>query len=155
MKNLVLVLFSFLIGHAVVAQDSSVPGMEKIMEQRAREMFRIISLDSPDEWKNFIRENYTKALIDKPMQAKVEGGGSTTSSAPKTLEGNIEGKAGMYRMLHGDFGGGQIKTIKTTGEKLDMTVSNEGMNGVFTLRFSKEKPYLIDGLGIEVGDGNR
>lgn len=146
MKKLFIMLFLACLASGVQAQD------EKVMEQRAREMFRVISLNDPAEWKKFIKENYTKALIDKPMRAQVDGGASASSNSSQSHEGNIEGKAKMYQMLHNDFGGGKVQSIKKTGDKLDMAVQNGGMSGTFSLRFSKEKPYLIDGLGVEVGN---
>ena len=152
MKHLVTCMILWALCQPAFSQES----MEKVMERRAREMYRVIGLDSPDEWKKFIRENYTQALIDKPMQAKVNTGGSSgaeTSSSSKE-SGNLEAKADMFRRLHDDFGGGSIKSIKATGEKLDMKINSDGMMGTFTLRFSKEKPYLIDGIGIEVGGNN-
>lgn len=30
--------------------------------------------------------------------------------------------------------------------------NDQGLNGTFKLKFDKSKPYLIDGLGIEVGN---
>ncbi len=144
----VALCLTFLAGMAF-SQES----MEKIMESRAREMYRVISLDEPETWKKFIKENYTKALIDKPMRSQIEGGSSAAGSATsQTHEGNIEGKAAMYRMLHNDLGGGKISTLKITGEKVDMVVNGNGAVGTISFRFSKEKPYLIDGLGVELGN---
>lgn len=151
-KTLLIVALSLSL-NPVLGQDS----MEKVMERRAREMHRVIGLDNPDQWKKFIKENYTKALINKPMQAKIEGGtsGSDSGTTSSTFDGNIEAKAGMYQMLHNDFGGGTIKSITTSAENLDMRITADGMTGTFSLRFSKDSPYLIDGLGIEVGDIRR
>ena len=150
MKKAVFAVLLLTAINVAYAQDS----MEKIMESRAREMFRVIGLDSPDQWKKFIKENYTKALIDKPMTAKVQGGdgGSATESKSNTTEGNIEGKVQMYKMFHNDFGSGKISSLKVIGEKVDMLVESGDMKGTITLKFSKEKPYLIDGLGIQVGN---
>ena len=135
------------------AQDA----MEKAMEKRAREMHRVIGLNSKDEWKKFIQENYTKALIDKPMQAKVSTSDSDApnSSSETKSAGNIEAKASMFERLHDDFGGSKIASIKATGDKLEMVLDNGDMAGTFVLKFSKEKPYLIDGMGIQVGEGRR
>ncbi len=145
MKKIALVFCLILLASMAYSQES----MEKIMEGRAREMYRVISLDEPDAWKKFIKDNYTKALIDKPMRSQIEGGSSATS---QTHEGNIEGKAAMYRMLHNDLGGGKISTLKITGVKVDMVVNGNGAVGTISLRFSKEQPYLIDGLGVELGN---
>lgn len=145
-----LALFTFImIGVPLLAQES----MNKVMENRAREMYRVIGLNEPESWKKFIKENYTKALIDKPMQAKKQtSDGSRSSGGTSTQEGNIEGKAAMYQMLHNDFAGGKISSLKSSGETLTMVVTGGDMTGTFTLRFSKEKPWLIDGIGIEVGN---
>ena len=145
MKKIALVFCLTLLARIAFSQEP----MEKIMEGRAREMYRVISLDEPDAWKKFIKDNYTKALIDKPMRSQIEGGSSANS---QTHEGNIEGKAAMYRMLHNDLGGGKISTLKITGEKVDMVVNGNGAVGTISLRFSKEQPYLIDGLGVELGN---
>ncbi|MDZ4714221.1 MAG: hypothetical protein SH819_02020 [Cytophagales bacterium] len=136
------------------AQES----MEKVMERRAREMHRVMGLNSPDDWKKFVVENYTKEMINKPMQRKVQSDGpdAPSSSAADKEAGNVEAKAGMFRMLHDDFGGGKINSIKVTDENLKMVINADGMVGTFALRFSREKPYLIDGLGVELGgDVNR
>jgi len=137
------------LGWVASAQDA----MEKVMEKRAREMHRVISLDDKEQWKKFIKENYTQALIDKPMQAKVQtsDNGSASSSTSETGD-NVEAKAGMFQMLHNDFGGSKIVSLKPTGEKMEMVLKNDmGMMGTFNLTFEKASPYKIDRLGIEVG----
>lgn len=148
MKKILLIAF------VVAATGLRAQEMAKVMEDRAREMVRVISLDDREAWKKFIRENYTKALIDKPMQAKRQTSDDQgASQSSSTQEGNIEGKASMYQMLHNDFGSGKISSLNVTGETLKMSVSGgSGMAGTFTLKFSKEKPWLIDSIGIEVGN---
>jgi hypothetical protein len=146
MKKLALLFCLALTGFTASAQES----MEKVMESRAREMFRVIGLDDKEAWKKFITENYTQALIEKPMQAKRDtGGGNPTST---TQKGTVEGKAQMYQMLHNDFAGGKITALTITGETVKMSASSSNMAGTFTLKFTKDKPWLIDSIGIEVGD---
>ena len=153
MKSLFFSLIILVPGIPMLAQES----MQKVMEQRARELVRVIGLNSKDEWKKFIEENYSKALIDRPTQAKVSTNDSdrpATSSETKSA-GNIEAKAAMFGRLHDDFGGSKITSIKSSGENLEMVMDNGELSGKFMLRFLKEKPYLIDGVGIEVGDVKR
>lgn len=149
----VLMIALVVLGHVANAQDS----MDKVMEKRARELHRVICLNDPAQWKKFIRENYTEALINKPMKAQVEGGdGAAASSASPSNEADpVESKAKMFRMLHNDFGGSKISSINVAGEKLTMILGGNGMNGTFSLKFDKTKPYLIDGIGVEVGNVNR
>ncbi len=153
-KVIALFFFSGLWG-ASFAQES----MEKVMEKRAKEMHRVMSLTDKEQWKKFIKENYTQALIDKPMQAKVQtsenGKTSSNTSEPKAAD-NLEAKAGMFQRLHNDFGGSKIISLKPIGEKMEMVLKNDmGMIGTFNLKFDKVSPYKIDGLGIEVGEVNR
>jgi len=155
MNKIIAVLIFACLGITASAQDS----MEKVMEKRAREMHRVIGLTDKEQWKKFIKENYTQALIDKPMQAKVqtsENGKTSSSTFDTKAADNLEAKAGMFQRLHNDFGGSKILSLKPTGEKMEMVLKNDmGMMGTFNLKFDKASPYKIDGLGIEVGDVNR
>ena len=154
MKRLILMLIIFGSGTPLLAQDI------QIMESRAREMHRVIGLSDKEQWKKFIKENFTQALIDKPMRAvtQTSDSGNTSSSAttqPKATD-KLEAKAGMFQRLHEDFGNGKILSITSTNDKVEMVVKNEdGMSGNFILTFDKNKPYLIAGLGIEVQDVER
>ncbi len=134
------------------AQES----MATVMEKRAREMHRVINLSDKQEWIRFIKENYTQALIDKQQTMKVQSNenGNTTTSKEEIKEADkLEAKAKMFERLHQDFSGSKIISIKTKEENLEMVLNNgDGLIGTFKLRFDKNKPYLIDGLGIEAGN---
>lgn len=127
-----------------------------VMEKRAREMHRVINLSDKQEWIRFIKENYTQALIDKQQTMKVqsnENGTTTTSKEEITEADKLEAKAKMFERLHQDFSGSKIISIKSKEENLEMVLNNgDGLIGTFKLRFDKNKPYLIDGLGIEAGN---
>lgn len=125
----------------------------KVMENRAREMVRVIGLDDREAWKGFIHKNFTKSLINKGMQAKTttsDDEAVKTSSKPD--EGNVEGKAGMFERLHGNFGVGKITSLTLDGEVAIIKVQGTQFDGTFTLKFTRESPWLIDGLGIEAGN---
>lgn len=148
MKNLVALVVVSGLFLTTFAQES----MGKVMEKRGREMHRVLGLMSKDEWKKFVRENYSQTLIDKPMRAKIAEGTSGTTEEGKTAD-NLEGKVMMFERLHEDFGDSKIISIKSEGEILKMILENDqGLYGTFKLKFDKSKPYLIDGLGIEVGN---
>jgi hypothetical protein len=77
MKKLTtLLLLLTVLTSGVLAQTADV------MEKRAREMHKAILSSDKEQWKKFINENYSQALIDKPMRAAVQtdDNGSTTSS---------------------------------------------------------------------------
>jgi len=155
MKKIIALVVLLIACFTGFAQDS----MEKVMEKRAKEMHRVISLTDKEQWKKFIKENYTQALIDRPMQAKVqtsENGKTSTSTSETKSADNLEAKTQMFQRLHNDFGNSKILSLKPTGEKMEMVLKNDGgMMGTFTLKFEKATPYKIDGLGVEVGDVNR
>ncbi len=156
MKNVIALLVILSSCLVTLAQDS----IEKIMEKRAREMHRVINLEDKAQWKKFIKENYTQALIDRPMRAKVQtsdNDNTTSSTTEEKAADKLEAKAAMFSRLHDDFGNSKIISIKTVAENLVMVVKGEdGMMGTFKFKFENKSPYLIDALGIEVGgDVNR
>jgi hypothetical protein len=133
-----------------LAQESR----EQVMEKRAREMHRVLGLNDRAAWKKFIKDNYTQALIDKPMRAKVQisDNGSDKSSETSSAD-NLEAKAGMFERLHNDFGDSKITSLKVTGDDVEMIVLGDmGLKGTFHLKFEQAKPYLIGGLGIAAGN---
>lgn len=148
--KLLLSITAFFIFSQTLAQEVT------IMEKRARELHRVINLNDKQTWIKFIQENYTQALIDRPMAAKVQtnDGGSVTRAKEELKDADkIEAKAKMFARLHEDFSGSKIVSIKPEGDKLEMVLHNgDGLTGTFTLRFEKAKPYLIDGIGIEAGN---
>jgi hypothetical protein len=149
MKQLILLAVVAGLNMSLFAQETA----EKIMEKRAREMHRVIGLDDKQQWKAFVSENYTQALIDRPMRMKVETSDSGTASNQAQTIDKLDAKATMFEQLHTDFGKSKLVSIKPSGEQIEMVLKNDdGLQGVFTLKFSKSKPYLIDALGIEVQD---
>lgn len=151
MKYLFSILIISAMSFRVAAQDS----MEKIMEGRAREMVRVIGLNDKEQWKKFIKENFTEAFISKNMKAKVvetDSNDGTTVSEETSDASNLEAKVTMFARLHDDFGDGKITSLKTTGDKVEMVMNTAQLKGTFTLKFETKKPYLIDGLGIQAGN---
>ena len=152
MKKVFAFLVFSLVWFGVRAQET----MPQVMEKRAREMHRVLCLPDKDQWKKFITENYTQALIEKPMKSQVsKGDDSGTTVEKKEIGSNLEAKVNMFQRLHDDFGNSKISSIKPIGEKLEMVLSAGDMNGTFNLKFATTKPYLIDGVGIQVEAGNR
>ncbi len=119
-------------------------------------MHRVINLSDKPAWIKFIKENYTQALIDKQQIMKVQSdeNGTVSSSSQEINEvDKLEAKAKMLARLHEDFGGSKIISIKSKDENLEMVLNNgDGLIGTFKLRFDKNNPYLIDGIGIEAGN---
>jgi hypothetical protein len=149
MKMNLLMLTFALLGIGSQAQDS----MEKTMENRARELHRVLGLTSSDDYKKFMRENYTQVLIDKPVKMSKQVSDSDGGNENSKSEGldNLTAKAQMYTQLHQDFGGSKLVSLKRTDNKIAMVLKNsEGLTGTFNLTFEKSMPYLIEAIGIQV-----
>ncbi len=150
MKRTIAFLVFSLLWLGVRAQETK----EQVMEKRAREMHRVIKLSDQSQWRKFITENYTQAFIEKPIKSQVsksDGSGAEKKETP----GNVEGKVNTFQRLHNDFGESKISSIKPVGDKLEMVLSAGDLTGTFNLKFSAAKPYLIDGIGVQVEAGNR
>jgi hypothetical protein len=150
MPRRLLFLLLCLVCASVSAQDSA----EQIMEKRAKELYRVLGLSDKESYKKFMKENYTKEFLEKPiklnrMVSESDGGSATTSAKEEKALDNLDAKAQMYAQLHEDFGGSKLESLKRTDNKIEMQLKSVGLKGKFTLTFNKEKPYLIEGMGIE------
>lgn len=142
-------LFILIILQGILLSVSAQNPRSKVIEKRAREFHRVIGLNDQSVWKKFITENYSQAFIDKPMKSVVK---TSDQNSKESVAKNIEEKAAMFQRLHQDFGHSKIVSILPKGEDLEMILeSDAGLNGTFTMKFDKNDPYLINGLGIEVG----
>lgn len=145
--KLTTTLFLAFLSVSLYAQDAT-----STMEKRAREMARVISVNDPAVWKKFVQENYTQALIDKPMRATVDENGSTSTNAASEST-NLDAKVKLFERLHNDFGDHDLVSIKTKDQQVEMVLlSSQGLRGTFKLSFEKTNPYLMSGLGIEAGN---
>lgn len=147
-------MFTSVLMFLIVVTAYSQDDMAKVMEKRAREFHRVMTLDDKAKAIAFIKENYSQALIDKPMRAEKQTSENDNKSSESKTVNNAEAKAEMFKQLFQDFGTSKILSLKQDGDKVVMQVQGNGMTGDFTLRFQKTSPYLIDGLGIEVNAGN-
>lgn len=148
MKNLLITIVALVLGLRANSKTSVHPEMEKL----ARAFHGVIGKQDEAGWKKFILENYTQALINKPLKTKIEksdGEPATTENTEATNQ--IDSKVAMYARLHNDFGNSKIISIAPEGEQLSMVLQNSsGLTGNFTFTFEKKQAYLIDGLKVEV-----
>lgn len=136
----------------LVLETNSQSSVHPEMEKRVREFHRIIGKQDEAGWKKFILENYTQALIDKPLKTKiVKPDGEEASAGNSEATNQIDSKVAMYARLHKDFANSKIISIAPEGDQLTMVLQNSsGLNGNFTFTFEKKQAYLIDGLKVEV-----
>ena len=150
MKKLITILAISLITFQCHSQDV----METKMEARAKEFYKILGKNEPEQYKLFMKENYTKAFLEKPVKVnrQTSGDGPQDNSSQndnKTLNG-LDAKAEMFRQLHQDFGDSKLISLKRQDAKMVMVLSaNSGLTGTFTLTFEKNTPFKIDGIGVE------
>ncbi|MGC4022243.1 MAG: hypothetical protein QM734_10010 [Cyclobacteriaceae bacterium] len=138
------------------SQISFAQTREQTMEKRAREFHRQLTLSDKEQWKKFVEENYAQSLIERPMKSKMSRQENDDVSVKEdNIKGTVEDKVKMFERLHNDFGGSKVTSLKTAGDQVEMLVDGSGLNGTFRLTFGKEKPYLLEGLGIDVQGGPR
>ncbi len=148
MKKVVvtLALFSLFVVFTAQAQDK-----KTIIENRCKELVRVLNLGEKDQWRKFIKENYTEAWINKKMRLQVQGGpdgGAPANNNNETTE--LESKVGLFQRFHDDLGKGTISDIKIDGDNADVQVKREtGLDLSFALKFTPVAPHLIDGLGVQ------
>jgi len=122
------------------------------MEKRCRELHRVLGISDKEVWKKFMKDNYTAAFLERPIKSSVQtshSGQSTTSA--ESSASNLDEKAEMLQRLHNDFGESKIVTLKATEETVEMILENTaGLKATFNVKFEPKKPYLIDGLRIQV-----
>ena len=146
MKNLLLLICVF----AFVAQDKK----KTIMENRARELHRVIGVKDKELWKKFMRDNYSKAMLEKPVKSNIETDEkeSTTSATTESAD-QLEEKAKVFERLHGNFGSSKVVSIKNVKERIEMILENEsGLRGDFTLTFEDQSPFLINRIAVEINE---
>lgn len=79
--------------------------MEKIMESRAREFHKVLDLSDKESCKKFMKENYTKEFLEKPIKLnRLMSGSDGGNSLANRSQDNLDTKAEMYGQLHNDFG---------------------------------------------------
>src|SRR5689334_2762466 len=109
MKNRLPFILLMMIAFSAIGQDS----MEKVMENRAREFYRVIGLTDKAAYKKFMQENYTQAFLEKPVKmSRVVSEGDETSTQTAKPQDNLDAKLQMYTQLHDDFGGSKIVSVK-------------------------------------------
>jgi hypothetical protein len=145
-KVVAIAVFSLFVVFATQAQDK-----KTIIENRCKELVRVINLTDKDHWRKFITENCTEAWINKKMRLQVEGGpdgGAQTNTTDDAV--NMEAKVGLFQRLHDDMGKGTITNLKIDGDNADVQVKGEtGLNLTLALKFISEAPHLIDGLSVQ------
>jgi hypothetical protein len=149
MTKLITVFFATILTLPAFSQGP--PEDHKVMEARARDFYKAVQSAEKKDWKKFVAENYSRELIDKPMKARVQGGGeaTTTEAGGKTLDEKIDGKAMMFSRLHNDFGASKLSKLTASANQVELNLESDQSSAVVTLKFDANKPYLITGLGVE------
>jgi len=147
MKNLLLIFCSLAMVNAL-AQDSK----ETKMEARARELHRVMGLSDKEQWKKFMKENYTKSLLERPVKSAVETTDKESSSSTKTSTAdNLEEKLKVFERLHNNFKNSKILSLKPVNGRIEMIIENPShVKANFSITFENKQPYLIDGIRAEV-----
>ena len=150
MKNLsfIICFFSVLV---VGAQDKK----QATIEKRAREFHRVITINDMEQWKKFMKDNFSKSLLERPVKSRIETteNESTASKGSTSSADRIEEKVKMFERLHTDFGKSKIIEFKTSNEMIDMVLENaSGLKANLNVAFENQKPFLIDRIAVEINE---
>lgn len=141
---------------AIATTTNAQSDAKAVMEKTTKELYRVLSLSDKEQYRKFMKENYTKELLEKPVRLKRSTADS--NEPPKTENSsaaNLEAKVQMYSQLHNDFVDSKIISTTQTDNKVEMVLkAPSGLTGTFTLTFTKSKPYLIEALGVQAEMGN-
>ncbi|HEX6889453.1 MAG TPA: hypothetical protein VF141_02125 [Chryseolinea sp.] len=150
MKNLFLLLC--LLGVVGAAAQNK---KQAIIEKRARELHRVMGLNDKEQWKTFMKENYSKAMLERQVISNVETTEQEHANPTTTAEttDKLEEKTKVFERLHRNFGSSKIKSLKTFDERIEMILeSSSGLKGDFNITFESQAPYLINRIAIEIND---
>lgn len=147
MKTLLLALTLICASASAFSQSDNAT----ILEQRAKDFHTAITKNDKDGWRKFMNENFTKALIERPMRAQVSTSENDGAATTTNSETRVEEKLTMFERLHEDFGKSKISSITVTANKVVMKLqTTSGMQGIFSLEAEPKSPWQIDKMGIEV-----
>jgi len=127
------IVFAFLILVMIFPITSFGQEKDQTMEKRAKGIHEALKSADKKVWENFIKENYSDKLLEKyPVSKHID----------------------MFQRLHTDFGDSKILSLKPSDTKFLMVVErkSDGHRVTFELISAKDKPYKIDGFGIEAGE---
>ena len=149
MKNLFFLLCFFVVAGAL-AQTKK----QTVIEKRARELHRVIGLNDQEQWEKFMKENYSKDMLERQVTSKIRTNEKeVTSSTSTDTTDKLEEKVKAFERLHRDFAISKIKSIKTVGERVEMILENSsGLNGNFNITYESQSPFLINRIAVEIND---
>jgi hypothetical protein len=147
MKNL-LFLCCFFAVFICLAQDKK----QAVKEKRARDLHRVMGLNDREQWKKFMTENYSKAMLERPVKTDIETSESSTSSGTSGATADkLEEKLKVFDRLHKNFPNSKIISLKPVSERIEMVVENsDGLRGNFTFEFERDSPFLINRIAVEI-----
>jgi hypothetical protein len=91
MKKPILCFFACVMINTILAQGS----LEEVMEKRAREFHKVLGLSDKELYKKFMKENYTKEYLEKPVklnrvESDSDGGNSTEKDKSLDNDNKVE-----------------------------------------------------------------
>lgn len=135
----------------VIALANAQSAKERTMENRSRELVRILGLASEEDWQKFIVENCSGTLISRQLKIIEPTEESASTIVGASDEGNVESKVAILAKLHTDVGKGTITCIDQNEDRVDVMVRGEtGVTVFLVLQFLRESPYLIDAMSVQI-----
>ena len=94
MKTLrILTILCLTTSQLVFAQSAD----DKQKEKRVRDFHKILAVDDRDEWRKFIKENFTQAFMERQMKARTTVDGASSSSSEAKPAVPMAAKLNMFQ----------------------------------------------------------
>lgn len=126
-----LILTFLLTAFSVAGQSNDIA-----IEKRVKAMHAAFQSSDKAVWEDYVKNNYSAKMLEKFDMAR-----------------HLE----MFERLHSDFGDSKIISTKVNGYQCIMVVerSSDKHKVSFDVSIEGEKPYKIDGFGINAGQIRR
>lgn len=106
---------------------------KEILEQRANQMHETIKSSDEKEWKNYVKANYSKKMLEKFDMVR---------------------HVGMFKRLNKDFSDSKINSLKIVEDKVLMAIerNTDKHKVTFEINYDKDDDYKFNGFSIEAGE---
>ncbi|NNE76040.1 MAG: hypothetical protein HKN31_03105 [Pricia sp.] len=127
-KWLCFVFFSIVTATPTFSQSDEI-----VLKQRANAMHEALKSSDENDWKVYIKANYSKKMIEKYDMSR-----------------HIE----MFERLHKDFSDSQISSLEVKNDKVLMEIerNNDKHLVTFDISYDATDDYKFNGFSIEAGE---
>ncbi|MCG2459773.1 hypothetical protein K8352_03350 [Flavobacteriaceae bacterium F89] len=128
-NKLALATILFMMG-TIIAKGQS---PEEILKKRAEEMYEVLKCSDENNWKNYIKSNYSKKMLEKYELSR---------------------HVAMFKNLNRNFTKSKLNSIEIKNQEVLMLIERTTDKHLvtFELNYDKEDDFKFNGISIEAGE---